>query len=318
MSSGNIIVINFLLDDGGFGDSIARIPVLKYIEKNYPNVIVHAWVPPYFKEFAKRCITNHKQIIIRDFTELNKYKKAQPTYSYAHNHIKNLASHMTDHAFFVMNFQPTSINDKNYPKVKLDDVVLSSDITNVLPKKYAVLSTGYTSPVREWKPEHINKVSDYLNSMGITPVYLGKTESDNKTGHIIKAIFEEEIDFSKGVSLIDQTDLVESAKIIEGAELVIGLDNGLIHVAACTDVKIVVGYTTLFSQHRLPIRDNVLGNNCYPVELTDKELDCRGCQSRECFRFNHDFKQCYKGTMECLKLLDSDKYIFAINKAILF
>lgn len=298
------------------GDSVARFPVINYIEKHYPNVIVHLWVPPYFKDFAKRGITNHKQIIVRDFTEIKKFKKGQPTYSYQYQHVKNIASHMTDHAFFVMNFQPKSIADKNYPRIKLDDLTLPHSITSMLPQRYAVMATGYTSAVREWLPTHINKVADYLNSIGITPVYLGKKESDNKTGHIIKATFKEEIDFSKGISLIDQTDLVQSAKIIQGAELIVGLDNGLLHIAACTDTKIVAGYTTVFKEHRLPYRNNELGYNCFPVELTKEELPCISCQSCQPFRFNHDFKECWRGTKDCIQMLDSDKYIEAIKKAL--
>lgn len=298
--------------NGGVGDCIARLPVIKYIEKHYPTIIVHVWVPGYMKEFTKRCFIGCKSVIVRDFTEAAKFKKTQPTYAFANLHLKNIASHMTDHAFFVMNFQPRYTSDKNYPKIDLSNIVLPKDI--VLPEKYAVMCTGFTSPVREWLPEHINKVSDHLLSLGITPVFLGRTESSNGRGHVIKPVFREEIDFNKGLNLIDKTDLVQSAKVIEGAQCIIGLDNGLIHVAACTDTKIVVGYTTVFKEHRLPYRNGIMGDGCEVVELTAQDLKCFSCQSKFVFKYNWDFKGCSTGTFACLKLLCGDKYIAAIDK----
>lgn len=306
----NIIHIQIVYDDGGVGDCIARLPVINYIEKHYPNVIVHLWVPPYFKDFAKRCVTS--KVIIRDFTEVKKYKKELPTYAFARNHIKNIAMHMTDHAFHVTNFQPRFDSDKNYSKIDLTGVTLPIGI--ILPEKYAIICAGFTSPVREWLPEHINKVCDYLNLIGVTPVFLGKTVSSNGTGHVIAPVFREEIDFSKGINLIDQTTLVESAKIIQGSKLIVGLDNGLIHVAACLPTPIVVGYTTLFKEHRLPYRNGILGYGCEVVELTDEELSCRACQSKFCTLYSFDFKGCYKGHMKCLNILDSLKYIEAIER----
>lgn len=309
--------INIVFDSGGIGDCIARLVPILYIQKYHPNIIVHLFVPDFFKEFAIRCI-NTKQVIVKSFSDLQKkpkiLNKSGAMYAYAkfETRCNNLASHMVDHAFFIMNFQPIDTNDKNYPKVNLEGI--SIDRFN-LPERYAVLSTGYTSEVREFLPEHINKISTFLLEQGITPVYLGKGESHNGVGHVIKPVFKEDIDFSKGVNLINQTTLLESAKIIEKSKFLLGLDNGLHHIAGCVDeVPIVMGLTTVLKEHRMPYRKGVLGYNVYPVEATKEELDCIACQSTKPFAYGHKFTTCYTKTKKCLEIVNADKYIVQIKK----
>jgi ADP-heptose:LPS heptosyltransferase len=310
------LTIQVLFSDGGIGDCIARLVPLIYLNRLYPNCDVKLFVPDYFKEFAKRCLsTRIKPISFSEVTaNQSLYVDALPTYSYDkyHSRFNNLATHMVDHAFNFMNFQPTDLQDKNYPKVNLKGVHVSYS----LPEKYAVMAVGFTSSVREWLPEHINKVSDYLVQQGITPVYLGKSASPNGVGHVIKPTFRQEINYNNGINLIDKLDLLESAKVISKAQFTVGLDSGLTHVTGCTTTPLIVGYTSVAKEHRLPYREGVLGHKCYPVELTQKELACIGCQSRMFLKFNHKFTECPETHLKCLKLLTGDKYIEAIRKCI--
>lgn len=308
----DIIVVAVVMDNGGIGDCITRLIPLNYFSKHYPNMVFHVWVPIYFVDFAKRCLPNRKQFIIRDFAQMaTKYDKNIPTYTYGSHRINNLATHLVDEAYQKFNTQPLTVEDKNYIRIPLADVKIDKFH---LPASYAVLPTGFTAGVREWLPKHVNKVVDHLLSKGITPVFLGKKEAFNGAGHTIAPTFKEEIDYSKGINLIDQTTLVESAKIIEGAKLLVGLDNGLCHVAACTETPVVMGFTSLWKEHRLPYRYDKLGGGIEAVELTDQELDCRGCQSKYLFLYKHDFKECYRKDLKCLDLLDANKYIAAIDK----
>lgn len=290
------------------------VPLL-YFQKHYKPVQFKLWVPDYFVNYAKACLKDKTQFTVRGFSEVQKkFNKDLPTYSFAKHRINNLAMHLVTEAYVKFNTEPPSVEDCNYPKPDLSNV----NITKYnLPKEkqYAILCTGFTAPVREWKPEHINKVIDYLLSKDIIPVFLGKSQSYNGAGHTITPIFREEINFHKGINLIDKVpELLETAKIIDGAKLIVGLDNGLLHIAACTKCPIVAGYTTLLSKHRLPYRYNRLGGGCEAVELTDEEFPRRALQSRALFLYRFDFKNAYENDYSFLDLLNGDKYIQAIEK----
>jgi len=69
-----------------------------------------------------------------------------------------------------------------------------------------------------------NQMCDHSNSKNITPVFLGKTSMDKRD---IKV--DERMDFSKGVNFIDKTSLMDAAFIMKNSEMVIGVDNGLLH-----------------------------------------------------------------------------------------
>ncbi len=63
-------------------------------------------------------------------------------------------------------------------------------------------------------------------------------------------------DYENGLNLINKTDTLEIAAIMDKATAVIGMDGGLIHVAGFTDTQIVAGYTLVDPVHVAPIRYN--------------------------------------------------------------
>ncbi len=97
------------------------------------------------------------------------------------------------------------------------------------------------------------------------------------------------------------------------AKAVVGVDNGLLHVAGCTGVAIVGGFTTVRPEIRMPIRHNILGWNYHAV-IPDKSLDCSFCQQDTNFLYGHDYRKCwYKEKKErteilCIKQLTADKF----------
>ena len=193
------------------------------------------------------------------------------------------------------------------------------DVTDIevksfnLPKKYAVIPTGFTAEVREMIPEAVNGLSKWLNKQAITPVYLGKSNSPLGSGKAINPTFKEGIDYSLGLDLRDQTDLLQSAKIISNAEVIIGLDNGLLHLAGMTQTPIVAGFTTLTPEHRIPYRHNTLGWKCSMV-VPDQRLTCRFCQSNTHFILGHDYRKCFYEDYVCTKSMTADVWIEATKK----
>lgn len=301
--------INIVFDNGGIGDCIARLPAVAYIAKHHKHIQCHLWIADYFKEFAKNCLRD-TNVIVRSFSEKDKYKQHFLCRAFTPHKYDNMATHLTDHAFHVLVNKSVGPEEMNYLKPDL----LGTDISKfVLPEKYIVMTTGFTAPAREMFPNVINEVNAYILSKGYKVIFLGKTETKAGMGSDIKGEFKTEIDYSVGVNLIDKTDLIETTKIISNSCGIIGLDNGLLHLAGTTDVPIVGAFSSVEPKYRLVYRNNMLGWNYYPI-IPNASLKCRFCQSNQTFTYDHDFRFCKHGDYLCLKQLTSDLYIKELEK----
>lgn len=294
--------VNILFNNGGLGDQIARMPAVKYLNDNYP-IKINLFVPDYFYDLAKNFMP---ELNVIKYSNIKENWKPSSYFREFRKGMSNLKQHLTDNAFTVICENQVNIQHKNYLRLDLKDV----DISRFnLPDKYVVITTGYTAPVREFSPPIVNDIILFLKNKNITPVFLGSKES--LAGENIDKIigsFSQSIKYELGLDLIDQTSILEAAKVIEGSKAIVGLDNGLIHLAGCLDTPIIAGYTTVDPMHRLPYRNNLLGDNCYMV-VPDESLACRFCQSNWDFIANHDFKYCYYKDYKCVKKTPSNKYI---------
>lgn len=206
------------------------------------------------------------------------------------------------------------VEDKhlNYLPVDISDVNLDKFCLNSQP--YVVICVGFTSKVREFLPNYVNQVVQYVKRKGYRIVFLGKKETSTGSGHVIRGIFKNEIDYTAGLDLLDQTSLAEAQKIMSEAKCVIGTDSGLIHLAATSDVPIVCSFTTVKPMHREPYRNDIRGFNFHSVEPPES-LGCRGCQSNMQFTHKHDFTTCYyvenkeDTEIQCVKQVTPIMYI---------
>lgn len=309
--------VNILFNAGGLGDCIARMTVVKYLIKIYPYVTFYIYVPDYFEDLAKNLVPEAR---IRIFSKADKQYNvklgARKSDTESHS---TLRSHLVDQAFHVLADKQVDIEHKNYCKLRTKSI----NIYNFkLPEKYVVITTGYTAIVREMKSKTVNELTDYIISKGYTPVFLGnkQTEIGLPGDHLlIKGNFPDAINYSKGIDLIGKTSLLEAGKIISESKCIIGLDNGLMHLAGTTNAPIIGGFTTVEPKYRMPYRDNTLGKDFYPV-VPDESLACRFCQSNWDFIYDHDFRECYyikkemDNEIQCTKSLTSDKFIVQLEK----
>lgn len=300
--------INFLLDIGGLGDNIARMPALKYIANRHPHVVPQIWIADYFVPVAKNMLP---ELTIKPFSQRYEYEDELPARSTNSSWFTNLKTHMVDHAFCVLANELPSIEHKNYIQLNMNPISINKFN---LPKKYIVMTTGFTAPIREFLPEYINKINDYIISKGYKIVFLGKKQIDvGIAGHEIYGNFKQDIDFTKGLNLVDKTNLLEAAKIMSKAQAVVGLDNGLTHLAACSDVPVVCGYTSVDPLHRMPIRHNEMGWQFYPVVPPNDESE-KFAQSRWDFTFEHDFRFSYYKNDSLIKSVRPEMYIEQLEK----
>lgn len=310
-------LVNCVLMNGGVGDHIGgSLIAVDYIIRTYPWITLHVWTPDFLVEFAKNVLPANA--IVRGYKDMkNKYNPNVTTISTQWDgRVSPMKTHQTDYAFQVLCDERVPDEKKNYLKVNTKKVKLDK---YSLPERFVTIATGYTAEVREFAPKSVNEITRYLLARGYTPVFIGQTETATGAAHIIKGEFNEEIDYSKGINLIDKTSLLECAAIIEKSKVMIGVDCGLIHVAGCTDTAIVGGYTTVSPELRAPIRHDTQGWNWHPVYPSEK-LGCRFCQVKTNFLYGHDYKKCLyielkKDTsIRCVEELTADKFISQLEK----
>jgi ADP-heptose:LPS heptosyltransferase len=304
-----------LFDNGGLGDLIAAMPAFRFIYEKHPHVHVYVWIPDFFYDFAKACLKGtENRILLGKWSQgADGFKSGYHSVSFRNNHYTNLAQHMTEHAFhLICNTVPDDKNYLNYLQPNLSKINIDEF---KLPEKYVVITTGFTAKVREFLPRHINTISQYVLDKGFTPVFLGKKETPSGLKFVIKGKFNTEINYDSGINLIDKTTLLQATLICSKAAAVVGLDNGILHLASCTDVPIVGGFTTVKPEHRVPYRDGVKGKNYFAV-VPPESLKCRFCQSNWNFSFENVFTECKYEDYTCLSELGADLYIKELEKVL--
>lgn len=302
--------INVAMNDGGIGDQIARLPVIKYCLDRYPHVSFDCWSPDYFIPVARNALRGYEDRC--QFVSLSRMKP--PFFNpdlmavgFLTDSHTTLRTHLVDHGFNIMNDGLPPIEYRNYLKLRMDEIDTAD--FKLTPGTYVCLTPGYTAVVRALLPAAWNEIAAWLVTKGLVPVWLGASEAPVNSGIIsIKAQLDEEIDYTVGIDLRNKTSLLEAGKLMGYAKAVVGLDNGLIHLAAMSYVVLVAGYTSVDPAVRLPYRRNMLGWNCRIV-VPDESLTCRFCQVKAHFVYSHDFRTCLTGTLDCIRQLTAKKFI---------
>lgn len=307
------IKVNFWLTKGGMGDTLARLPAIKYAldhTAHLEQAIV--WVQDYMVEFCQFLFASYDtRAVFKGYSQKAELDNTIPGMMTDSDHHTTLKTHITDHAFHtLLDFQPTNIDARNYLKFDVAEYerkvgVDVCDRYNL--NNYVVICTGFTSATREWLPQYINQVSAWLKEQGIQPVFLGKSQSFFDTGAAVDAKFREEIDFAGGVNLLDKTDVFEAATIMSKARAVVGVDNGLLHLAATTDVWIIGGFTSVHPVYRLPYREHKLGYKF--VAIGADKLECGYCQTQLHLLFNFNFRGCLYGDYKCTEEMSGERFI---------
>jgi hypothetical protein len=311
--------MNIFFDEGGLGDNISWMPVIKHILDTHKHIKLNLWYPDYLDGLIRLALINKPNLTFNKFSNAAKCTENLPAKRFRTVPYKNLATHLTHHGFHVLCSKSPTPEECNYLTANTDSVDLSKFN---LPKDYVVMTTGFTAAVREFKAEKVNElVLRIKNELGLDVIFLGAKETKTGISHVIKGEFKTDIDYSQGTCLIDQTTLVETLAIQNQSKAVIGLDNGLLHLAAMTtnQVPIIGGYTSVLPEHRMPYRNGVLGFNYYPI--TVNRLPCFGCQSNWSFTFFHQFTSCYyvnkkqDDKIQCVEQISVDDFFQAVKDA---
>lgn len=285
---------------GGIGDYIHWTPAIRYAIDTNPHIHGVISSPRYFGELARHWLGGYSErftVHEHDDIAADPILKNYPAIAPERNQFANATGfHLFQLGFIYynqINFIPTGY--EKIPELTGNEVPV--DQFN-LPARFAVINTLATHENRRLPSETINRIFNFLIASGITPVILGKHEMISD----YTAKENDGIDYSRTLDIRNQTGLLEAAAIMSRALFVFGLDNGLLHLAACTGVPIIYLFTTVHPRLRLPPRRE--GTKTYTV-TPGEELKCRFCTDMK-FISGHDFKDCLYKTNDCVKFHPDD------------
>lgn len=317
--------MNFILLNGGMGDYVNWMQPVRWLADQATWITGTLICPTYFKELAEHWLKPYPKWKFKDYKELADIPKIDDVpfrgpLMLQQESLNATGAHlMTCGWVYFTNKEKAPPGWDHYPPLRqpeLDALTLPPEADVLIPGKYAVITTGVTTDSRRVPSESWNHVIRYVKSLGLTPVFLGKAVVETGNMRNIHTDFAQGLEIELGLDLRDKTTLMQAASIMSRAAVVIGHDNGLLHLAGCTDVPIVFGYNLASPEHREPKRK--IGR-VYNVTLTDAELACNHCQSRTNFVMGYNFRQCFYGDLACIKLLfanEAAKWKVQIDRAL--
>lgn len=288
------------------GDMICFLPAIEFIAEHYNHIQGHLVIPQYFMEIATNVLRKYPHWkFYTDIPERFMQGEGKPMKQQLEFPINPTSTHMLDLGFDYFVHTPIPDEFNRYPVLNLDGVE-----PPVLPYDYAVMTPVIEAQTRRMPADVFNGICDHLNKWGIRPVFLGKTGMAERNGTV-----DPKYDLTKGYDLINKTTLLEAAKIIQQSKMILGIDNGLLHLAAMTDATILYGFTIAG-----PTTRRIRRRNGWTIEMygDKKQLPCMFCQEWMRGFFDHHFTHCiYLETVPaCVRALNLESWCANIDMVI--
>lgn len=110
--------------------------------------------------------------------------------------------------------------------------------------RYFCVHPGTGGSSHCWYPHQYARIADTINrETGLTVVVTGTRPEQQRAQVIVSRLGE------RAVNLVGETNLYETAVIVEGARFVLSGDTGIVHVAAATKTPCVIVHTVSEYQH---------------------------------------------------------------------
>lgn len=294
-SKGPVTECNFVITNAGIGDYIGYLTAIEWVAKTHPQVAGRVYCGDFFVPIVENVLKKYPHWKVRLKKELTA-DKVKKGHTYApHGEFPNrLGMHSVDLGF-IYYANMTAPEDAYYPQLDLSP--FQYFVAQIpVPQEYVVMTPYSTTVPRTMAPRAFNGIKEWLIAKGITPVFLGKKEITEHR-HVE---LDKNYDFEGGIDLTGKTTLLQAAGVMQYAKAVVGLDNGLLHLAAMTEVPIVFGYTVSSPQHAKPRRES---GNIFNIHPNKADLPCTFCMSEMRFHFNHNYAACPYGDTVCIEVL---------------
>lgn len=122
------------------------------------------------------------------------------------------------------------LNNKEISDVK---ALIEKVINNSLPEKLAIIGPYSSRDVKSWPSAYFVEVIRYLRQKDFTVLVVGTAADQSHSEDLING-------FNEGVfSFAGKTTVRELAALVSISSVVVGVDTGVLHLAACFDVPII-------------------------------------------------------------------------------
>jgi len=295
------------------GDCVATLPAIRFALKNYPSTTFNIWAPDYMADLVDRCFGAVPNARVYKASEIA--SRADVSLPAALNKFEGDGRHTTlktridNYAFrAIVDMDPPEPKDAAY----LQLTPRPEDMPPGLPQKYLVLTLGHTSDTRRMLPDLAQSITDHAGALGLPTVLLGTSKVSTGSGDL--DVTQPAAPTGEVIDLRDWTSLLQAHAIMAGARVVVGIDNGLLHLAAMSEVPIIAGYTNVDPATRIPIRPGGYGWR-YQAITPSVRPACVPCQSKWHFCYDVQFTKCFYKDYACLNF-DHGHFISAIDNAV--
>ncbi len=164
------------------------------------------------------------------------------------------------------------------------------------PAKIAIVAPYSSKDVKSWPPEYFIDVITYLKNKGYVVLVAGTKGEATDAEKLLK-------NFDGSVySFAGKTTVREMAALIAVSNIIVGIDTGVLHLAACFNIPIVA----IFGPTRA-IEFSPYSPNCTVVDL-------HSCRCNQFMHLKCDYPQ--QGYAECLYQLKPERVIKVIEEVL--
>lgn len=139
-----------------------------------------------------------------------------------------------------------------------------------LSRPLAVIAPAGKSPVQHWPEARFLEIAARLIARGYAVAWLG----DDADGARIRAAG---LQPNQGLDLCGKLSVAQAAAVLCRADLVVGNDSGLVHLAASNQAPVIVVQSS-----RSPLGAWAPYKPVGPLAVLRTDMNCEGCALREC------------------------------------
>ena len=241
-----------LTEANAIGDTLCSTPTLRKLYQAYNSkIIVVTKHPELFNHNPYVEKVYHSNSINRDYinsefiTHNSFYENGQKNsrgVEYRHNMIDIRQYHAIKLGFMLTK-----------DELELDYTPNDFEDIKGLPEKFVLIHPVQNWSSRTWDAVNWMRLTEKLNSNGISVVSIGKDSSEVGFFNVNKPIFNFKI--KNGLNLMNQTSLSQSWHLINKSSCFVTMDSGLLHLAGTTDCEILQLGSSINPEFRAPYRN---------------------------------------------------------------
>ncbi len=205
-------------------------------------------------------------------------------------------THSAEQQLALLGFAGVPVSDRPRSSLKINSVT-DAEVDRILNSygidedKFALIHPSTAFATKQWAPENYARVAEYLAAAGITRVTIAsKAEAATLSGVVESSRVP--------IYAFDDLSLPQIAALASRAEIFIGNDSGIAHIAAAVGTPTVVIFGSSNRDHWRPWTDA-------PNEIVYEKFDCQPCPGYRCEVY---------GEPRCIQSVSVENVIAAVGR----